>query len=94
MTITILDRNIKDLIHTIRGQQIMLDSDLAELYGYEVKQFNRQVKNNIERFPVDFMFRLTKEEIDLVRCKKCTSPDNALFKDQEGGKNLRYLKEC
>lgn len=43
-------------IYTIRGVQVMLDSDLAEIYGYETKDFNRQVKNNIERFDEDFRF--------------------------------------
>ena len=47
----------------IRGQQVMLDKDLAEIYGYEVKRLNEQVKRNISRFPEDFMFQLNKEEI-------------------------------
>lgn len=54
----------------------MLDSDLAMLYGYEVKNLNRQVKNNIERFPNDFMFQLTKDELNYLRCKKCTANIN------------------
>ena len=45
------DQNIKNLIYTIRGKQVMLDSDLAKLYGYEVKYLNRQVKRNIRKFP-------------------------------------------
>lgn len=45
--------DIHSKIHTIRGVQVMLDSDLAEIYGYETKSFNRQVKNNIEKFPAD-----------------------------------------
>lgn len=71
----ILDEStLKDKIYTIRGQQVMLDFDLAEIYGYETKNFNRQVKNNIERFEGDdFMFRLTKEEYDNLRCKNFTS---------------------
>lgn len=55
--------NISKCVYTIRGQQVMLDQDLAEIYGYEVKRLNAQVKNNIGRFPEDFMFQLTKEEI-------------------------------
>ena len=51
------------LIHTIRGQQVMLDSDLAKIYGYELKRLNEQVKRNAERFPKDFMFQLEPEEI-------------------------------
>lgn len=54
---------IKDLVYVIRGQQVMLDSDLAKLYGYTVKRLNEQVKRNIERFPEDFMFQLTHEEM-------------------------------
>ena len=54
---------IEPLIRTIRGQQVLLDSDLAVLYGVETKQLNQQVKRNIERFPADFMFQLTKEEL-------------------------------
>jgi len=51
-------------IFVIRGQKVMLDSDLAELFGVETKQLNRQVKRNIQRFPPEFMFRLTKQERD------------------------------
>ncbi len=54
--------NIESLIYTIRDEQIMLDSDLAKLYGVETKALNQAVKRNIERFPEDFMFQLTKEE--------------------------------
>ena len=55
--------DIKRRIFTIRGKQVMLDSDLAELYGYDVKRLNEQVRRNKERFPEDFMFQLLKEEI-------------------------------
>ena len=55
--------NICNRVYFIRGQQVMLDYDLAELYGYEVKALNQQVKRNIDRFPEDFMFQLKKEEI-------------------------------
>jgi len=55
--------NICNRVYVIRGQQVMLDYDLAEIYGYEVKRLNEQVKRNINRFPEDFMFQLTKEEI-------------------------------
>ncbi len=54
---------IRNRIYTIRGKQMMLDSDLAELYGYEVKRLNEQVRRNKERFPEDFMFQLQAEEI-------------------------------
>lgn len=55
--------NIRNRVYVIRGQQVMLDYDLAEIYGYEVKRLNEQVKRNISRFPEDFMFQLEKEEI-------------------------------
>ncbi len=62
---------MENLIYEIRGQKVLLDVDLAKIYGYETKNFNRQVKNNIEKFPSDFMFRLTADEI--LRCKNFTS---------------------
>ena len=55
--------NIINSIYIIRGQQVMLDSDLAKIYGYEVKRLNEQVKRNIKRFPEDFMFQLVESEI-------------------------------
>ena len=65
---------IKDKIYTIRGEQVMLDFELAEIYGYETKDFNRQVKNNIERFDEDFRFQLTDDEFNtILRCKNSTS---------------------
>ena len=68
------ERSLKEKIYIIRGQQVMLDFDLAEIYGYETKNFNRQVKNNIERFEGDdFRFQLTEEEFADLRCKNFTS---------------------
>ena len=61
--------DIKNLIYTIRGQKVMLDSDLAMMYEIETKSLNRSVKRNIERFPDNFMFQLTKEEWDNLRCQ-------------------------
>ena len=58
--------SIKGLIYEIRGQRVMPDFDLARIYGYETRFFNRQVKNNATRFDVDFMFRLTEEELDSI----------------------------
>ena len=63
---------IKQKIYEVRGRRIMLDSDLAELYCVETKNLKRAVKANIERFPPDFMFELTKEEYDSLRCKNFT----------------------
>ena len=56
--------NIENLILNIRGKQVMLDRDLARLYGVETKVLNQAVKRNLERFPEDFMFQLTKEEVN------------------------------
>ena len=58
------ERSLKDKIYFVRGVLVMLDVDLAKIYGYTTKAFNQQVKRNIERFPDDFMFRLTKEEVE------------------------------
>ena len=65
--------DLSKIIYTIRGKQVMLDSDLAILYGYEVKRLNEQVKNNINRFPEDFMFQMTKEEVKDLRSKFSTA---------------------
>ncbi len=60
---------IQNYIYVIRGQQVMLDRDLARLYQVETSQMNRQVKRNIERFPEDFRFQLTKEELESLKCQ-------------------------
>lgn len=65
--------SIKEKIYEIRGEKVMLDFELAEIYGYETKNFNRQVRNNIEKFE-GFIFQLTIVEVNyLARCKKFTS---------------------
>lgn len=72
-------QQINNHIYTIRGQKVMLDEDLAELYGVETKRLNEQVKRNISRFPEDFMFRLTKQEFDCLRSQSATySEPNSL----------------
>lgn len=65
--------DVRNRIFTIRGVQVMIDRDLARLYQVEAKQFNRQVQRNIERFPPDFMFRLSKGEAQDLRCQIGTS---------------------
>lgn len=68
------EKTIESMIYEIRGQRVMLDFELANIYGYETKAFNQQVKNNNERFPDRYRFRLTKEEKEIVlRSKKFTS---------------------
>ncbi|CAD0000863.1 ORF6N domain-containing protein [Flavobacterium salmonis] len=64
---------IRSLIYTIRGKQVMLDSDLASLYQVETKNLNKAVKRNIERFPVSFCFQLTEEEVENLRFQIGTS---------------------
>lgn len=65
---------LKSKIHIIRGVQVMLDFDLAAIYGYETRYFNRQVQNNRERFDDDFMFQLTEPEFkEILMCKNFTS---------------------
>ncbi len=64
---------IERMIYVIRGQKVMLDSDLAKLYQVETKQLNRQVRRNILRFPGDFMFQLTPEEYEVLKCQIGTS---------------------
>lgn len=71
--ITIDESAVKNLIYIIRGQQVMLDSDLAMIYGYTTKRLNEQVKRNEEKFPEDFMFRLTTEEFEILKSQNATS---------------------
>lgn len=71
--ILINEKTIQDKIYVIRGQKVMLDFELAEIYGYTTTRFNEQVKNNIEKFDEDFMFQLTKEEFENLMSKKSTS---------------------
>ena len=68
-----VENKVESLIRVIRGQQVMLDRDLAELYGVETRRLNEQVKRNIERFPEDFMFQLTSNEFDNLKSQIATS---------------------
>lgn len=80
--------NICNRVYIIRGQQVMLDYDLAEIYGYEVKRLNEQVKNNISRFPEDFMFQLSKDEVpeDFLKSKISTL-------NEQGNKRGMHMKK-
>lgn len=80
------NEEIKNLIYTIRGKQVMLDSDVAMLYHYTTKNINKAVKRNIERFPEDFCFQLTEDEIENLRFQNGTS---SLETEKYGGR--RYL---
>jgi ORF6N domain. len=99
---SLIDENLlKSRIYTIRGIKVMLDADLAEIYGYSTKAFNQQVKNNIDKFDEDFRFQLTKDENSMIlRCKKGAlesheSLDSALLRSKiltlEQGKYSKYL---
>ena len=68
-----VENKVESLIRVIRGQQVMLDRDLAELYGVEIRRLNEQVKRNIERFPEDFMFQLTPNEFDNLKSQFANS---------------------
>ena len=82
-TIELTEENIESMVYEIRGQKVMLDFDLARIYGYETKNFNRQVKNNIEKFPSDFMFQLSKEELgDALRPKILTTEKNTIESEE------------
>lgn len=71
---SLIDENfLKSRIYTIRGVKVMLDADLAEIYGYETRKFNEQVKNNIGKFDEDFRFQLTSEEFENLKSKIWTS---------------------
>lgn len=80
------DEDIRNLIYTIRGKQVILDSDVARLYRCETKYINRVVKRNIERFPEEFCFQLSIEEFQNLRCQFVTSS----FEQQNYG-GRRYL---
>jgi phage regulator Rha-like protein len=73
---------LQKIIYEIRGQKVMLDSDLAVLYGVEVKRLNEAIKRNIERFPRDFMFQLTQKEWDVLRSQIATANTRNILRSQ------------
>ena len=81
--------NIESKIFLLRGKNVMLDRDLAALYGVPVKALNQAVKRNIRRFPPDFMFQLTIEEAELLRSQFVTLNDDGGGKKR--GQNIKYL---
>ncbi len=78
-------QNIEQMIYLIRGQKVMMDSDLARLYGVETRRLNEQVRRNIDRFPEDFMFQLTSAEHESLKSQIATS------KPGRGGKQKQPL---
>lgn len=88
--IAIENENIKNLIYTIRGKQVMLDSDVANLYNYKTKSLNLAVRRNIERFPEEFCFQLNEKELENLRFQIETSKrENDKVSSSRGGR--RYL---
>ncbi|AME08959.1 MULTISPECIES: ORF6N domain-containing protein [Gemella] len=79
------NKEIQNLIYTIRDKQVMIDSDLAILYQVETKYLNRQRSRNADRFPEDFCFQLTKEEYEFLRCQ------NVATKKESGSGGRRYM---
>ena len=77
--------DIKNLIYTIRGKQVMMDSDVANIYHCETKYVNRVVKRNIERFPEEFCFQLNENEFEVLRCQFVTLNENGR------GQHRKYL---
>ena len=76
-------------IYFIRGHKVMLGKELANLYGVSTKRLNEQVKRNIKRFPDDFMFQLTKEEVLMFQIR--TSNSRSQFATLKQGQNIKYL---
>ena len=81
--IELTKENIESMIYVIRNQKVMLDFDLAKIYGYETKAFNQQVQRNIEKFPDDFMFQITKEELDYLMAHNKTTSRKSMNKSKE-----------
>jgi hypothetical protein len=67
------EKRILKIIMVVRGEKVILDSDLAKLYGVETRRLNEQVRRNIDKFPDDFMFQLTKEEFENLKSQFATS---------------------
>src|SRR6266496_4898543 len=82
---TIPVERVEQTILQIRGEKVLLAADLAKLYFVTTKRLNEQVKRNLERFPADFMFQLTREEAELVRCSR------SQFATLKRGQNIKYL---
>ena len=85
------EQNIQNKIYNVRNLQVMLDSDLAELYGVETKVFNQAVKRNIARFPSEFRFQITEEEFILLRSQIVTSSKKSDTQIHGGRRYLPYV---
>ncbi len=78
----LIQERIARSIIIVRNQQVLMDSDLAELYGVETKRLNEQVKRNLERFPEDFMFQLTQQEWEKLKTHLHDSPESSSLRSQ------------
>lgn len=91
-------RSIQNRIYEVRGERLMLDSDLATLYGTSTKMLNWAIRRNIKRFPKDFMFQLTDEEFEILKFQIEVSETNTSFRLQnettKGRGGRRYLSLC
>lgn len=89
--------NIENQVYFVRGEKVMLDNDLAVLYGVETKRLNEQVKRNSERFPIDFMFQLTEKECETLKSQIATSKTESHLESQNatskrgGRRTLPYV---
>lgn len=84
-TIQLNNEYLEQKIYQVRGQKVMLDSDLAELYGVETRRLNEQVRRNAERFPASFMFQLSPGEEEVLRSQIATSKTKSLINTEKRG---------
>ena len=91
--IELTEENIESMVYEIRGQKVMLDFELARIYGYTTKRFNEQVKRNIEKFPENFMFQLTIDEVgQLSKCNFCTMRNSVAELEENSWSQKSTLK--
>lgn len=87
-----LTHSIQNRIYEVRGERIILDMDLAELYSVETRSLNQVVKRNLSRFPADFMFQLTKDEWTIVAVKRVNLKSQSVISSHHGGRRtLPYV---
>ncbi len=84
--------NIKEMIYVIRGQRVMLDSDLAKLYGVETKRVNEQVRRNPDRFPKDFMLICNSDEIEVLKSQIATTNVASIWKHKRRSPPMMFTE--
>ena len=90
-SVSVTEPLIESKIYLIRGQKVMLDVDLAEMYGVLTKALKQAVRRNIDRFPEDFMFELTKEDVETLLNLQIQTPSRSQFVTLNRGQNIKYL---